>query len=117
MLKALKNLAQGRDSGALTGKTVTVGHRVVKLEKLLGEGGFATIYRCSDVDTGEVFALKHFVLTWVSSRPQPCQRRGEPNRLPAVSRRSRHLLLPCSLPPRPAGDTLRPPAMWIRRWQ
>lgn len=64
MLKALKGLAGGREtSGALSGKQVVVGSRTVKVDKVLGEGGFATIYRCTDVDTGDVLAIKHFVLT------------------------------------------------------
>lgn len=67
MLKGLQALAKkglaSRESGVLSGKQVSVGQRVVRVDKVLGEGGFATIYRCTDVDTAETFALKHFLLT------------------------------------------------------
>jgi hypothetical protein len=68
MLKGLQALAKkgltGREgAGVLSGKQVSVGQRVVRVDKVLGEGGFATIYGCTDVDTGEAFALKHFLLT------------------------------------------------------
>jgi AP2-associated kinase len=63
MLKRLQNLAKREASGALSGKQLSVGDRSVKVDRLLGEGGFATIYRCTDVETGDVYALKHFLLT------------------------------------------------------
>ena len=62
MFKALKHLAR-RDGGTLTGKTVMVNQRHLKVEQVVGEGGFATIYRCTDCDTGKAFALKLFLLT------------------------------------------------------
>lgn len=63
MLKHLKNLAKREPTGSLSGKQLSVADRSVKVDKLLGEGGFATIYRCTDVETGAVYALKHFLLT------------------------------------------------------
>ena len=63
MLKRLQNLTKREASGALSGKQLSVGDRSVKVDRLLGEGGFATIYRCTDVETGDVYALKHFLLT------------------------------------------------------
>lgn len=62
MLKRLQNLAKREASGALSGKQLEVGRRTVKVDRLLGEGGFATIYHCTDLATGQTFALKHFVL-------------------------------------------------------
>lgn len=45
------------------------------------QGGFATIYRCVDVDTGVTYALKHFILTCAGCpEGQPWQRRT-PRRL------------------------------------
>jgi hypothetical protein len=65
MLSAFKNLAKRKDgSGPLTGRTVKVQSYLVKVEAVLGEGGFATIYRCNDNTTKATFALKHFRLRW-----------------------------------------------------
>lgn len=59
----VKDLTKGKaGSGPLTGKTVKVQSYLVKVENVLGEGGFATIYRCSDNTTKAAFALKHFRL-------------------------------------------------------
>lgn len=63
MLKRLQKLAQREPTGSLSGKQLSVGERVVKVDRLLGEGGFATIYHCTDVETGAAYALKHFLLT------------------------------------------------------
>lgn len=63
MFKRLQNLAKRESSGALSGKQLAVGAKVVRVDRLLGEGGFATIYRCTDVETGAVYALKHYILT------------------------------------------------------
>ncbi len=59
-LKSLKPSKAG--SGPLTGKTIKVQAYSAKVENVLGEGGFATIYRCSDITTKATFALKHFRL-------------------------------------------------------
>ncbi|PRW33784.1 putative serine threonine- kinase [Chlorella sorokiniana] len=64
--KLQQQLAAKREAGKagpFSGKQLSVGSRVVKVDRLLGEGGFATIYRCTDVESGETFALKHFILT------------------------------------------------------
>jgi hypothetical protein len=61
-LKKLQGSKAG--SGPLTGKTLKVQSYSVKVENVLGEGGFATIYRCSDNTTKAAFALKHFRLRW-----------------------------------------------------
>lgn len=64
--KLQQQLAAKREAGKagpLSGKQLSVGSRVVKVDRLLGEGGFATIYRCTDAESGETFALKHFILT------------------------------------------------------
>ncbi|KAG2493277.1 hypothetical protein HYH03_008414 [Edaphochlamys debaryana] len=50
-----------KDAG-LVGKVVMVGQYSVRVEAIVGEGGFATIYRCTDVRTGQTFALKHMRL-------------------------------------------------------
>ena len=63
MLKRLQNLTKREGSGSLSGKQIIVGNRSLKVDRLVGEGGFATIFRCTDVDTGDVYALKHFLLT------------------------------------------------------
>lgn len=62
MLKRLQNLAKREASGALSGKQLVVGQRTVRVDRLLGEGGFATIYHCTDLATGQPYALKHFIL-------------------------------------------------------
>ncbi|KAG2440961.1 hypothetical protein HXX76_003814 [Chlamydomonas incerta] len=48
--------------GTLVGKVVMVGPFSVRVEAVVGEGGFATIYRCTDVKTGLAYALKHMRL-------------------------------------------------------
>jgi hypothetical protein len=75
----LKKIAQSAKagSGPLTGKTVKVQSYSVKIENVLGEGGFATIYRCSDNTTKASFALKHFRLRW-GLGDQGDWRRGAP---------------------------------------
>jgi serine/threonine protein kinase len=51
-----------KESNALIGKSVQVGQYQLRVESLLGEGGFASIYRVRDVATGAPFALKHLRL-------------------------------------------------------
>ncbi|KAG2450491.1 hypothetical protein HYH02_004992 [Chlamydomonas schloesseri] len=48
--------------GTLVGKVVVVGPFSVRVEAVVGEGGFATIYRCTDIKTGLAYALKHMRL-------------------------------------------------------
>ncbi len=48
--------------GSLAGKVVVVGPYSVRVETLVGEGGFATIYKAVDLKTGQTFALKHMRL-------------------------------------------------------
>lgn len=69
-LSLLKNLAKRKDgaTGPLTGRTLKVQSYQVKVESVLGEGGFATIYRCNDITTKAALALKHFRLRWVRAR-------------------------------------------------
>jgi serine/threonine protein kinase len=65
-MNLLKNLAAPKKreaSGPLTGKILPIGDRTLKVEAVLGEGGFATIYRAADVVDQETFALKHFMLS------------------------------------------------------
>jgi serine/threonine protein kinase len=65
-MNLLKNLAAPKKrevSGPLTGKIIPMGNRTLKIEAVLGEGGFATIYRAVDAITQEIFALKHFMLS------------------------------------------------------
>lgn len=50
-------------TGALTGRTLGLGPYTVKVDAIIGEGGFATIYRAVEVNTQEAFALKHFMLS------------------------------------------------------
>jgi AP2-associated kinase len=49
-------------NGALVGKTVQVGQFHVKVETLLGQGGYAEIYQVKEVNTGQTYALKHLKL-------------------------------------------------------
>jgi AP2-associated kinase len=60
----MKNLFRAKKGqGALTGRTVTLDPTLsVKVDALVGEGGFASIYRVTDVNTRATFALKHFRL-------------------------------------------------------
>ncbi|KAK9816438.1 hypothetical protein WJX72_000236 [[Myrmecia] bisecta] len=60
----LKGLGAGihQQSGGLLGKTVKVGPYTVRVEALLGEGGFASIYRVRDNSTSAAYALKHMRL-------------------------------------------------------
>jgi len=65
-MNLLKNFAAPKKreaSGPLTGKVLPISNRTLKVEAVLGEGGFATIYRAIDTDTQEIFALKHFMLS------------------------------------------------------
>ncbi len=63
------------------------------LPSTLCSGGFATIYRCTDVESGETFALKHFILTCVSLE------------VLSTALRSHALLLLCRCPGHAPGVT------------
>lgn len=66
-MNLLKNLAGGgkkrEASGPLTGRTLSLQPYTVRVEALVGEGGFATIYRAVDPASHEVYAVKHFRLS------------------------------------------------------
>ena len=66
-MNLLKNLAGGAKkreaSGPLTGRTLDLRPFTVRVEALIGEGGFATIYRAVDTASHEVYAVKHFRLS------------------------------------------------------
>ena len=82
-------------AGALYGKTVQVGPHHVRVEELVGEGGFACIYKVRDAENGKPYALKHLRLAADPEHIQEVQReaktqvrlRGHPNilRLYAVA--------------------------------
>eukprot|EP00879_Flechtneria_rotunda_P026603 GHRR01028377.1.p1 GENE.GHRR01028377.1~~GHRR01028377.1.p1 ORF type:complete len:183 (+),score=37.86 GHRR01028377.1:135-683(+) len=81
--------------GPLTNKTVQVGSFQVICEALLGSGGYADIYRVTDISSGHKYALKHLRLAGDVENIQEVQReaktmaklRGHPNilRLHAVA--------------------------------
>lgn len=48
-----------RKDVGLVGKTIRVGSYSVRVDALLAEGGFATVYRVQDVTTQKMLALKH----------------------------------------------------------
>lgn len=52
----------GERKGPLTGKALEIGTYQVEVGAVLGEGGFATVYRALDVNTERSMALKHFRL-------------------------------------------------------
>ncbi|GLC50517.1 hypothetical protein PLESTB_000388400 [Pleodorina starrii] len=62
MKKLFDKVGKKRETNSLVGKVVLVGQFSVKVEALIGEGGFATIYRCVDIKSGHTFALKHLRL-------------------------------------------------------
>lgn len=63
LLKSLTGPKKREASGVLSGRTFTFGEYTIKAEGVLGEGGFATIYRAVDVNTQAIYALKHFMLS------------------------------------------------------
>ena len=63
LLKSLAGPKKREASGFLTGRTFTFGEYTIKVEGVLGEGGFATIYRAVDVNSQNIYALKHFMLS------------------------------------------------------
>lgn len=55
--ESLEGAFEGRN--AMLGRQLRVGQHAVRVEALLGEGGFASIYTVRDVISRAVFALKH----------------------------------------------------------
>lgn len=74
MEKAGEKMMKKKDGGGLVGKTIKVGNYTVKLESLIGEGGFACIYKAREVNTREVFALKHIRISPDGDSVQVVQR-------------------------------------------
>ncbi|EFJ43797.1 hypothetical protein VOLCADRAFT_95933 [Volvox carteri f. nagariensis] len=62
MKKLFDKVGKKRESNSLVGKVVLVGQFSVKVEAVIGEGGFATIYKCVNMKSGHIFALKHMRL-------------------------------------------------------
>jgi hypothetical protein len=50
--------AKQENTTSLVGKSVAISNYVVRCEELIGEGGYASIYRATDQRTGSTFALK-----------------------------------------------------------
>ena len=72
-LKDLKGFGQKSEpKGMLIGKTINVGPYTIKPEAILGEGGFATIYKVRDT-SGAVYALKHMHLMGDRDAIADCQ--------------------------------------------
>ncbi len=62
-MNLLKNFGRRKEpAGSLVGKIIKVGPYSVRVEALIGEGGFASIYSVRDNSTRTLFALKHFRL-------------------------------------------------------
>ena len=62
-MNLLRAIGKKKDAvGDLSGRLLTIDGRTVKVETIVGEGGFATIYRVADAATRELMALKHFRL-------------------------------------------------------
>lgn len=60
-MNLLKTFAKKKsNSGVLTGKLLNVDAFQLKVEALIGEGGYASIYRVVELRSRETFALKHF---------------------------------------------------------
>ncbi len=94
-MKKLLGRGQKKEEGALINKTVQVGQYHVRVESMLGQGGYADIYRVRDASSGQTFALKHLRLQGDQEHITEVQReaktmaklRGHPNvlRLYAVA--------------------------------
>lgn len=60
-MNLFKVLGKKRDSGGeLCGRILNVESFQVRVESLVGEGGFASIYRVIDLSRRSNLALKHF---------------------------------------------------------
>ncbi|GFH25976.1 protein kinase domain-containing protein [Haematococcus lacustris] len=63
MRRLLDKLGQAdKDALSLVGKQVQIQASIVRCEAAIGEGGYASIYRCRDERTGNIYALKHIRL-------------------------------------------------------
>lgn len=73
-LKDLKGFGQKPEAkGILIGKTLKVGPYTIRPETMIGEGGFATIYKVRDSTSGAVYALKHMHLMGDKDAIADCQ--------------------------------------------
>lgn len=88
-MNLFKVLGKKRDSGGeLCGRILNVESFQVRVESLVGEGGFASIYRVVDLGRKSTLALKHFrpgcvaCRVWVNASPALQARRG-PKPLPS----------------------------------
>lgn len=85
--KVIAATKQKDPSGTLVGKSIKVGIYTVRLESIIGEGGYACIYKARDINTGDVFALKHLRISPDAESAELVQReartmsrlRGHPN--------------------------------------
>lgn len=60
-MKILDKLQRRREgTSTLVGKFVQVASFHLRVDSVIGEGGFATIYQASETRSGQPFALKHF---------------------------------------------------------
>lgn len=90
MKSFFKNVVQRKESSGLVGKMVKVGSYMVRIEALLGEGGFASIYKARDGNSNKVYALKHMRLAGEEEALSDCHTEveamkllaGQPNILP-----------------------------------
>lgn len=90
MKSFFKNVVQRKDGPGLVGKTMKVGSYMVRVEALLGEGGFASIYRARDGNTNKAYAMKHMRLAGEEEALTDCHTEvdamkllaGQPNILP-----------------------------------
>ena len=73
-LKDLKGFGQKAEPKAmLIGKIIKVGPYTIKPEAVLGQGGFATIYKVRDTTSNAVYALKHMHLMGDRDAIADCQ--------------------------------------------
>ena len=72
MKSFFKNVVQRKENSGLVGRMVKVGSYMVRIESLLGEGGFASIYKARDNNTNKAYALKHMRLAGEEEALQDC---------------------------------------------
>lgn len=59
-MNILRSIGKKKEgSGDLAGRVLVIDGHSVKVETLVGEGGFASIYRVADLSTKAAMALKH----------------------------------------------------------
>ena len=100
------SVASCKGSGRGRGTPATPGPQSPLLP--LCPGGFATIYRCTDAESGETFALKHFILTCAPPEFDRPSMAYLPACCSSPARPSHHAAVSAALP---AGDTQRRSAM------